>query len=51
MTEWATDACWSGVVDVTSPFHSLTRIVANKQRKLVLTPVNDSYLELSKGSG
>jgi hypothetical protein len=25
-----------------SPFHSLTRILANKRRKLALTPVNDS---------
>ena len=28
---------------VTSPFHSLTRILANKRRKLVLTPDYNSY--------
>jgi hypothetical protein len=28
---------------VTSPLHSLTQILANKRRKLVITPVNNSY--------
>jgi hypothetical protein len=30
------------VVVEKSPFHSLTRILANKQRKVVLSPVLDS---------
>ena len=37
------------IVGVTSRFHSLTRILANKRRKLVLTPVNNAYaLEISE---
>jgi len=36
----------SEVVGEKSPLHSLTRILANKRRNLVRTPVNNNYLEL-----
>ncbi len=36
-------ATMKSTVDVTSRFHSLTRILANKRRKLALMPVNSSY--------
>ena len=34
---------WAGLDTPESPFHPLTRILANKRRKFVQSPVYDSY--------